>query len=244
MQNVSKERREAAQLKLQASKKKEAPKKAPRKINAGKQQPKKLNASMLDQFKKYASSTKEQKFDNGTGDVFTGTILKFPKKYLDALKKRFKVDDIVGLVWDEDNTIAWGLDKDGQVDDRVEIDAADFEDLLTEEGLDSSRKSRSGYGCKQLNAAKQVEGEWFYSLGDVETVVAAVLEELDKDNGAAITLEAGETGIILNVTSSEGEEFTVPVDLGIEGDEAPMDDMPAEEPAEDEYVEEEEYVEE
>lgn len=243
MQNVSKQRKNAAQLKLQASKK-EAPKRAPRKINAGKQAPTKLNAS-LDSFKKYASSTQEKKFDNGTGDVFTGTILKFPKKYLDALKKRFKADDIVGLVWDEDNTIAWGLDKDGQVDDRVEINSSDFEDLVTEEGLDSSRKSRSGYGCKQLNAAKQVEGEWFYSLGDVETVVAAVLEELDKDNGAAITLEASETGIMLNVTSSEGEEFTVPVDLGIEGDEAPEGDVPVDDmPVEDEYVEEEEYVEE
>ena len=80
MQNVSKQRKNAAQLKLQASKK-EAPKKAPRKINAGKQAPTKLNAS-LDSFKKYASSTQEKKFDNGTGDVFTGTILKFPKKYL------------------------------------------------------------------------------------------------------------------------------------------------------------------
>lgn len=107
-----------------------------------------------------------------------------------------------------------------------------YSDADIKEMLDGLKAKTNA--SRKLNSAKQVEGEWFYSLTDVEDVVAAVLAELDKDNGAAITLSATETGISLEVTSSEGEEFSVPVDLGIEGDETPMDDMPAEESAEDE----------
>lgn len=88
-----------------------------------------------------------------------------------------------------------------------------------------------------LNSAKKEDAEWYYNLTDVETVVAAVLAELDNDPGAGITLEASDTGITLNVMPSEGdEEYTVDVDLVSEGDEAPEtaegEEEPAEEPAE------------
>lgn len=70
-----------------------------------------------------------------------------------------------------------------------------------------------------FNSAKKIDAEWFYTLTDMETVVQAVLNELDKDEGASIVLEGTDTGVALMVTSSEGEETSVPVDLSIEGDE-------------------------
>lgn len=72
-----------------------------------------------------------------------------------------------------------------------------------------------------LNASKKIDAEWYYNLSDVETVVAAVLAELDSDPGAGISLDSSETGIVLNVTTSEGDEYTVDVELTSEGDEAP-----------------------
>lgn len=72
-----------------------------------------------------------------------------------------------------------------------------------------------------LNSAKQVDSEWYYSLSDIETVIAAVLAELDTDPNAGITLDTSDTGIVLNVVSGEGEEYTVDVDLVTEGDETP-----------------------
>lgn len=98
--------------------------------------------------------------------------------------------------------------------------------------LNSSKKTK-GKRVLGLNSAKQEAGEWFYTLTDMESVVAAVLDELDQDPGATITLEASETGIQLNVTTSDGEEVAVDVDLDIEGDETPdadVDDMPEEFP--------------
>lgn len=80
-----------------------------------------------------------------------------------------------------------------------------------------------------LNASKQVDGEWFYSLSDVENVVAAVLSEIDTDPGAGITLAANDTGVTLNVVSSEGDEFTVDVELTAEGDETPAEEEVPEE---------------
>lgn len=84
-----------------------------------------------------------------------------------------------------------------------------------------------------LNSAKQDNGEWFYSLSDVESVVAGVLAELDSDPGAGITLEASDTGITLNVTPSEGDEYQVEVDLGVEGDEAASEGTESEDDGED-----------
>lgn len=82
-----------------------------------------------------------------------------------------------------------------------------------------------------LNSSKQIDSEWYYSLADMEQVVAAVLAELDSDPGAAITLDNNEVGVILNVTSTDGDEFTVDVELDTEGDEVPE---AAEDNAEDE----------
>lgn len=104
--------------------------------------------------------------------------------------------------------------------------------------LNSSRTTKkTARRVLGLNSAKQVEGEWFYSLGDVESVVAGVLAELDSDPGAGITLEASDTGIVLNVTPTDGDEYQVDVDLGIEGDETGEVEVDVEE---EEWTEEEE----
>lgn len=86
----------------------------------------------------------------------------------------------------------------------------------------ASVATKNGRRVLGLNSSKQVEGTWYYDLNDMETVVAAVLSELDNDPGAGITLEAGDNGIVLNVTSTEGEEFTVDVDLESEGEGEPV----------------------
>lgn len=99
--------------------------------------------------------------------------------------------------------------------------------------LSASKTTRTPRRVLGLNSSKQVDSEWYYSLTDVETVVAAVLEQLDEDPGAGITLEPGENGIVLNVISSEGEEFTVDVDIETEGDETPEAAEGEDEPAED-----------
>lgn len=91
-----------------------------------------------------------------------------------------------------------------------------------------------------LNSAKQEAGEWFYTLGDVETVVAGVLAELDKDPGAGITLEASDKGIVLNVTPSDGDEFTTEIELLVEGDETPEGEEEEESFEEEEWEESEE----
>lgn len=82
----------------------------------------------------------------------------------------------------------------------------------------ASVATKNGRRVLGLNSSKQVDGTWYYDLNDMETVVAAVLSELDNDPGAGITLEASDDGIVLNVTSTEGEEFTVEVDLDSEGE--------------------------
>lgn len=240
MQNVSKQRKNAAQLKLQASKK-ETPKKAPRKINSGRQYVKQsINCST----NKYEFVYKDMRDAGYDDDEIKEIIDSFKSDVGEEIVKMADGNSENGGIW-------WSKDKNGEEKlwECVGQKGGGFrwyevtEDVKKNSNKDT--KTNSSKKPSKTNAAKQVEGEWFYSLSDVETVVAAVLEELDKDNGAAITLEASETGIMLNVTSSEGEEFTVPVDLGIEGDEAPEGDVPVDDmPVEDEYVEEEEYVEE
>ena len=87
----------------------------------------------------------------------------------------------------------------------------------------AATRAKSGTKSKKvlgLNASKQIDAQWYYSLDDVESIVAAVLAELDGDPGAGITLESSETGVVLNVTSTEGDEYSVDVDLTNEGDEA------------------------
>lgn len=74
-------------------------------------------------------------------------------------------------------------------------------------------KNANGRKVLGLNSAKQVDSEWYYNLSDMETVVAAVLAELDNDPGAGITLDSTEAGIVLNVVGSEGDEYTVDVEL-------------------------------
>ena len=99
--------------------------------------------------------------------------------------------------------------------------------------LAASKKPTAKRRVLGLNSSKQVDAEWYYSLVDVETVIAAVLAELDTDPGAGITLESADGGITLNITSTEGEEYTVDVELATEGDETPDVDV-------EEVVEEEE----
>ena len=86
--------------------------------------------------------------------------------------------------------------------------------------MNASKKPASNRRVLKMNSAKNEGGEWFYSLSDVESVVAGVLAELDSDPGAGITLEPSETGITLNVTPTDGDEYQVEVDLTVEGDEA------------------------
>lgn len=92
-------------------------------------------------------------------------------------------------------------------------------------GLDSSRR--------KLNSSKTVDEVTYYSLADVESVIATVLETVSEDPSVGITLEAGENGIILNCINDAGDEFTIDVDLESE-DAAPVDDDVADElPPED-----------
>lgn len=106
------------------------------------------------------------------------------------------------------------------------------------QNLMASKASKRKPKVLGLNSSRQVDAEWYYSLGDIETVTAAILAELDTDPGAGITLESSEGGIILNVVSSEGDEYTVEVELITEGDEAPEaaegEEEPADEPTGDE----------
>lgn len=92
----------------------------------------------------------------------------------------------------------------------------------------SITKSRKVLG---LNASKQIDTQWYYSLDDVESIVAAVLAELDEDPGAGIILGSSETGVVLNVTSTEGDEYSVDVDLTNEGDEGDEAAEPSTEPS-------------
>lgn len=85
----------------------------------------------------------------------------------------------------------------------------------------SKQAAAKGRKVLGLNSSKQVEGEWYYSLSDMEEVVASVLEQLDEDPGAGITLEPSETGVLLNIVPSDGDEFQVEVELNAEGDETP-----------------------
>lgn len=106
-----------------------------------------------------------------------------------------------------------------------EVDLKDLEskigevDMNSKKKMNSSTKKHPKRRTLKFNSAKQIDAEWFYTLSDMETVVQAVLEVLDKDEGASIVLEGTDTGVALMVTSSEGEETSIPVDLNIEGDE-------------------------
>lgn len=91
-------------------------------------------------------------------------------------------------------------------------------------GLDSSRR--------KLNSSKTVDEVTYYSLADVESVIATVLETVSEDPSVGITLEAGENGIILNCINDAGDEFTIDVDLESE-DAAPVDDVADELPPEE-----------
>ena len=72
-------------------------------------------------------------------------------------------------------------------------------------GLDSSRR--------KLNSSKTVDEVTYYSLADVESVVAAVLSEVSSDPTVGITLGAADTGVTLNCVTEAGDEYTVDVDL-------------------------------
>ena len=87
-------------------------------------------------------------------------------------------------------------------------------------GLDSSRR--------KLNSSKTVDEVTYYSLADVESVVAAVLSEVSSDPTVGITLEAADTGVTLNCVPEAGDEYTVDVDLESEGEgEAPAPELTA-----------------
>lgn len=72
-------------------------------------------------------------------------------------------------------------------------------------GLDSSRR--------RLNSSKTIDEITYYSLADVESIVAAVLSEVSSDPTVGITLEAADTGVILNCVAENGDEYAVDVDL-------------------------------
>lgn len=72
-------------------------------------------------------------------------------------------------------------------------------------GLASSRR--------RLNSSKTIDEVTYYSLADVESVVAAVLSEVSSDPTVGITLEAADTGVILNCVAENGDEYAVDVDL-------------------------------
>jgi hypothetical protein len=90
-------------------------------------------------------------------------------------------------------------------------------------GLDSSRR--------RLNSSKTIDEVTYYSLADVESVVAAVLSEVSSDPTVGITLEAADTGVILNCVTENGDEYAVDIDLESEdasvADEEPESDTPA-----------------
>lgn len=88
-------------------------------------------------------------------------------------------------------------------------------------GLDSSRR--------KLNSSKTVDEVTYYSLADMETVIASVLSEVSSDPTVGITLSAVDTGIVLNCVNEDGDEYTVDVDLESEdGDVAEKDTVVAE----------------
>lgn len=72
-------------------------------------------------------------------------------------------------------------------------------------GLASSRR--------KLNSSKTVDEVTYYSLADMESVIAAVLNQVSEDPSVGITLEAGDNGVILNCINDAGDEFTIDVDL-------------------------------
>lgn len=86
-------------------------------------------------------------------------------------------------------------------------------------GLASSRR--------RLNSSKTVDEVTYYSLGDVESVVAAVLSEVSSDPTVGITLEAADTGVILNCVTENGDEYAVDVDLESEDAAVAGEDIPA-----------------
>lgn len=86
-------------------------------------------------------------------------------------------------------------------------------------GLASSRR--------RLNSSKTIDEVTYYSLADVESVVAAVLSEVSSDPTVGITLEAADTGVILNCVTENGDEYAVDVDLESEDAAVAGEDSPA-----------------
>jgi len=72
-------------------------------------------------------------------------------------------------------------------------------------GLNSSRK--------KLNSSKTVDEVTYYSLADVEAIAASILSEVSADPTVGITIEASDTGVVLNCITENGDEYTVDVDL-------------------------------
>lgn len=86
-------------------------------------------------------------------------------------------------------------------------------------GLASSRR--------RLNSSKTIDEVTYYSLADVESVVAAVLSEVSSDPTVGITLESADTGITLNCVTENGDEYAVDVDLDSEDAAVAGEDIPA-----------------
>lgn len=89
-------------------------------------------------------------------------------------------------------------------------------------GLDSNRR--------KLNSSRTVDEVTYYSLADVESIIAAVLSEVSSDPTVGITLEPADTGVILNCINESGDEYTVDVDLDSE-DASATDADPVSEPS-------------
>lgn len=67
-----------------------------------------------------------------------------------------------------------------------------------------------------LNSSKEVDGEMYYSLNDVEIIVQEVLAELSTDPTVGVTINPSETGVVLVCTPEDGDEYEVEVDLDTE----------------------------
>lgn len=163
--------------------------------------------------------------DPATEDTIKEIGIRLPIEIAREFGEAFGEPDIIGLAYDEEYGEWYATDGECLIE--LPCRPEELQGMFADLGLDSSKcktnstkyKTNSSHKNATLNSAKQIDSEWFYTLSDVETVVQAVLEQLDKDEGASIVLEGTDTGIALMVTSSEGEESSVPVDLNIEGDE-------------------------
>lgn len=93
--------------------------------------------------------------------------------------------------------------------------------------LDSSKKKEQ----ENLNSSKEMDGTVYYSLEDVEIIAQEILAELSSDPTVGITITPSDTGVVLNCTPEDGDEYTVEVDLNtetlaedaVDGEEAPVE---------------------